>query len=231
MSQNDSFIDEVSEEVRRDRLYRALSRWGWLIAALIVLAVGGAAGWEWYKSKARGNAEQHGDALRAIALETDPGQRATAYAALAASAPSVAPVARLNQAGAEIAAGKPDAAAATLAALADDPATPELYRGLAALQRVMLLGPAMDPTERRATLETLAGEDAPFRPLALEQRALLSLETGDKTAAIADLSEILALPNAPEQLAGRARQLIVAAGGTLPGAPSSAAPATAASGG
>ncbi|MFO1106979.1 MAG: hypothetical protein U1E34_12840 [Amaricoccus sp.] len=231
MHQSDSFIDEVSEEVRRDSLYRLLRRYGWLLAALVVIAVGTAAGLEWRKASARGDAEQHGDALRRIAEEADPARRAEDYAALAASAAVVAPVARLNQAAAEIQAGKPDAAAATLAALADDPAAPELYRDLAALQRVMLLGSTMDAGERRATIEALAGLDAPFRPLALEQRALMSLETGDKAAAIADLSVILSLPTTPEQLATRARQLIVAAGGTLPGAGPAPAPAAPASGG
>ena len=37
MSETDSFIDEVNEEVRRDRLYGALRRYGW-IAILAVLA-------------------------------------------------------------------------------------------------------------------------------------------------------------------------------------------------
>jgi len=30
MSQSDSFIDEVTEELRRDQLFRALKRWGWI---------------------------------------------------------------------------------------------------------------------------------------------------------------------------------------------------------
>ena len=33
MHDSDSFISEVSEEVRRDRLYAALRRYGWLIGA------------------------------------------------------------------------------------------------------------------------------------------------------------------------------------------------------
>ena len=51
----------------------------------------------------------------------------------------------------------------------------------------MLLGPAMDASERQATLELLVNPGAPFRPLALEQRALMHLDAGDKAAAIADL--------------------------------------------
>ena len=31
MANNDGFINEVSEEVRRDRLYAFFRKWGWLI--------------------------------------------------------------------------------------------------------------------------------------------------------------------------------------------------------
>lgn len=234
LGQNDSFIDEVSEEVRRDRFFRFLSRYGWLVGLILILVVGGAAALEWRKASGRASAEAAGDALRAAYLETDPAKRAAAFEAVAASAPEAAVLASLAEAGALAEAGKKDEAAALLARLADDPATPALYRALAALQRVILLGAAMDPTERRATIESLAAENAPFRPLALEQRALLMLETGDKAAALADLESILALPGAPEQLVSRTRQLIVAAGGALPGAalvPGSGAGATSISGG
>ena len=36
MSDTDSFIDEVTEEVRKDRLYGYLRRYGW-IAVLVIL--------------------------------------------------------------------------------------------------------------------------------------------------------------------------------------------------
>ena len=41
-NQNDSFIDEVTEDLRRDRLFAAMSRYGWLlIAAILLLVYGG----------------------------------------------------------------------------------------------------------------------------------------------------------------------------------------------
>ena len=221
MSESDSFIHEVSEAVRRDRLYGFLKRWGWLIGAAILAVVLAAAANEWRKARAEAAAEAAGDALRAAFLTEDPAARAEALAAIGATESGAAPLARLGQAGALAAAGDNDGAAAVLATLADDAAAPELYRALAALQRVMLLGPAMEASERRATLETLAAPGAPFRPLALEQRALMHLEAGDREAALADLEAALAEPAAPEALVARARELIVAAGGALPvgGAP------------
>ena len=42
-NQNDSFIDEVTEDLRRDRLFGVFRRYGWIAIALIVLVVAGAA--------------------------------------------------------------------------------------------------------------------------------------------------------------------------------------------
>ena len=44
MSDSDSFIDEVTEEVRRDRLFGYFRRYGWIAAVVIVVVVGGAGG-------------------------------------------------------------------------------------------------------------------------------------------------------------------------------------------
>ena len=40
MSTPDSFIDEVTEEVRRDRLYALLRKYGWVGIAVVVAIVG-----------------------------------------------------------------------------------------------------------------------------------------------------------------------------------------------
>jgi hypothetical protein len=214
--ESDSFISEVSEAVRRDRLFATLSRYGWLIAALVVLLVGGAAFNEWFKLHSASRAAAAGDAMQAALAGDDAGARAAALGDFAAATPRAAVAARLAQAGSLQAAGDADGAAAVLAEVAGDGTVPQLYRSLAALERVMLLGKAMNVSERQATIEMLATPGAPFRPLALEQRALMHLEAGDKPAAIADLEAVLAEPGATQALQGRARQLIIAAGGTLP---------------
>ena len=152
----------------------------------------------------------------AALAEADAATRAGALGAFADATPAAAVAARLAEAGSLERSGDPEGAAAVLAEVADDGSVPELYRSLAALERVMVLGKAMDASERRATLELLAADGAPFRPLALEQRALMHLEAGDDAAAIADLQAVLAEPGATAAMQARARQLIVAAGGELP---------------
>jgi hypothetical protein len=214
--QSDSFIEEVSEAVRRDRLAHALRRYAWAIAAAVILIVGGAAWHEWQKVRTAQRAAAAGDALRAAYAEADAAERAAKLEAFAAAHPDAAVPARLAEAGSRAEAGDRAAAAELLAGIADDGGVGELYRALASLERVMLLGPEMDPGERQATLDLLAADGAPFRPLALEQRALMHLEKGDDKAAIADLEAVLSEPGATEALRARARQLIIAAGGELP---------------
>jgi hypothetical protein len=43
LTQNDSFIHEVTEEVRREKLYRFFRRYGWVIVAAIVIIIAAAA--------------------------------------------------------------------------------------------------------------------------------------------------------------------------------------------
>jgi hypothetical protein len=216
--ESDSFISEVSEEVRRDRFYAALRRYRWLIGAAVLLIVGGAAVNEWWKAHRQAQAEAVGDALQAAYAEPDPATRAGMLADFAGTAPRAAVVARLAEAGSLADAGETDQAAVLLEAVAGDGSVSELYRSLASLQRVMLLGSDMAPSERQATLKLLAAPDAPFRPLALEQRALMHLDAGDTEMAIDDLEAVLAEPGVTEALRGRAQQLLIAAGGALPAA-------------
>jgi hypothetical protein len=225
--ESDSFISEVSEEVRRDRLYRFLRRWGWLIAGVILAIIVAAAAIEWRKARATAAAAAAGDALRAAYLEPDPGERAGLLAELAAATPSLAPLARLAEAGSLYEAGDTTAAAAVLGALAEDTHAPQLYRDLAALQRVMMLGSGMPPSERLAALEGLTAPGAPFRPLALEQRALAHIDAGDPARAQADLLAVLTDPASPEAQQSRVQQLLIAAGGGLdvPVEPDASAPA------
>lgn len=216
MHDSDSFIHEVSEAVRRDRLTATLRRYGWLIGSAVVLIVGGTAGHAWWKAHSEAAAEAEGDRLRAALAETDAATRDGMLGDIAASGAPAGVLAQLAEAGSKAQAGDSAGAAALLEAVAGDGAVGEIYRQLAALQRLMLLGSAMDVSERTATLAALTVEGAPFRPLALEQRALMHLDAGDKPAAVTDLQALLLEPAASEALKGRARQLIVAAGGSLP---------------
>ena len=108
MSDTDSFIEEVTEEVRRDRLFVMLKRYGWIGGLAVVLIVGGAAFSEYNKAKDLAAAQTLGDEMIA-ALSSDEGQpRAEALNEISAKTPGGAAVLAMLQAGALADAGQPE---------------------------------------------------------------------------------------------------------------------------
>ena len=212
MSSQDSFISEVTEEVRRDKLFRLMRRYGWIAVAFVVLVVGGAAAFEWQKARARAEAEAAGDALLNAQSEDAPAARAEILAALDSGSAGRNAIVRLFQAAAEVEAGEEGRALATLEAISDDTEVPPVYRDLAILKSVMISDAA--PEERMARLEPLTKPGNLFRLLAVEQRALAEIELGRTETAIETLNGILADAEMTESLRRRASWLIVALGGT-----------------
>ena len=85
VSNNDSFIDEVTEEVRRDRLFAAFRKYGWIGLVLVLGVVGGAAWTEWQKAQSASRAQAFGDAMLDAMDLGAPEDRAAAMAAIPAS--------------------------------------------------------------------------------------------------------------------------------------------------
>ncbi len=216
MSNNDSFIEEVSEEVRRDRLFRLFRKYGWIAGVVIVALVGGASYNEWAKATQRAEAEARGDAmLEALRIEDDT-ERAAAFEKLMVSDAKASVLLSFQTAAALVLAGDKEAAAVTLQKVSDDSAADPIYRDLAALKIIMLRGQDMARADRLATLDRLATAGQPFRLLALEQRAIVRLESGDTEQALADLKSILEDPQTTRELRQRAAQLTLALGGEIP---------------
>ena len=212
MSQSDSFIDEVTEEVRRERLFGYFRRWAWLAILLVVVVVGLASWNEWRKSREVQQARALGDAVVAALDGADAAARAAALARIDAEGSRSALVNMLAAAeglGAE--AGDPDAAA--LFAAAGDAAAQARWDDLARLKSVLLEADSLPPQERIERLDPLTAAGAPYRLLALEATALARVELGERDVALAIFRDILADGEVTEGLRGRASQMIVALGG------------------
>ncbi|PSK83524.1 hypothetical protein CLV79_110105 [Limimaricola soesokkakensis] len=210
MSNSDSFIGEVSEEVRRDRLFHLLRRYGWIGLAIVVLIVGGAAVYEWRQSQIAAEAQARGDALLAALAEPEAAARAEALAPIAAQSED-AVVLQLALAAEQQAAGDAEAAVATLDALAGNGEVAEIYRDLAALKSV-LIDAGRSPEDKLLALEALSAPGAPFRMLALEQIALIRLAQGEQDAAVDQLRAIMEDAETTPDLRDRAASLMVALG-------------------
>lgn len=217
MSETDSFIEEVSEEVRRDRLFQLFRRYGWIAVAVVVIIVGGASWNEWQKAKARSTAEATGNAMLAALAVDDPNERNALLTelteALDGGVESTLPVLFLR-AQALMDAGDPIGASAVLDSIVANEDFSPIYRDIAMFKRLLLDGVEDSPEERRADFETLAVPGNPLRLLAEEQLALIDVEQDDSQGAILRLQAILSDQEATTGLRNRAAQLIVALGGS-----------------
>ena len=214
MSDSDSFINEVSEELRRDRLYAAMRKYGWIAVLAVVLLVGGAAWTEYTRARDRAAAEATGDALLAALASDDPAARAAALTGVAAEG-EAASVSALITAAAQEEAGDLAGAAASLDALAGNAAVPLIYRDVVAFKSAML-DSGTDAAARRQKLEALANPGAPFALLAQEQLALADLADGERDSAVARLKGIIEDAAVSRGLRDRAQTLMVALGAPLP---------------
>ena len=212
MSDSDSFINEVSEEVRRDALFGYVKKYGWIAVSLVLLLVGGAAYNEYNKAQTQNAAQSVGDAMIAAMAEDDAEARAAALAAVEAEGSAVAVTALLTAA-TQQEAGQITEATATLNALAINADVPDIYRDLAAFKAAML--PNEDAAARKTALETLSQPGSPFALLASEQLGLMQVEAGDVDGAIATMTAISEDAGATRGLRERAQTLIVALGGTI----------------
>ncbi|MEM8804275.1 MAG: hypothetical protein AAGF55_17250 [Pseudomonadota bacterium] len=215
MSNEDSFISEVTEEVRRDRLFALMRRYGWIGVLAIVVIVGGAGVFEWRKATAQAEAEAAGDALLAALQQDDATARANALSELdIAEDPGQRAVLALLQSAASLEINENAAASAALDGVVADSEVPQLYRDLALLKRV-LAATDLAAEERISLLQPLMQAGNPFRLLAVEQRAFAEIELGETDTAIQTLQDLLADAEASEDLRRRAGRLIVSLGGSL----------------
>ncbi len=213
MSNNESFIDEVTEEVRRDKLFAMFRKYGWIGVVIVVGIVGGTAFTQWQRTQAENRAQAFGDAV------TDALDLGATEERMAALKDVPATEEQAGLLGLMLSTDPESDKAGTLAALDAVAANADLsplYRDLAVLRRVIVAGADMPLAERRSALDGIAVAGRPYRALAAEQLAILLIEEGKPDDAIAALTALLQDQDASAGLRRRAEQMIVALGGTLP---------------
>lgn len=213
MSNSESFIEEVTEEVRRDRLFATFRKYGWIAILLVAGIVGGAAYTEWQKATHEAQAKAFGDSVLDALDQDDIEVRRAGLANVAAADGNPDRLAIQRLLLASDPAGDKAGTLAALDAVANDAAVPQVYRDLAILRRVIVAGSDMEIAARRAALDPLAIPGRPFRALALEQMAYLSVEAGEIEAAITQLRALSTDQESPTGLRQRAGQMIQALGG------------------
>jgi len=213
MSDTDSFIDEVTDEVRRDHLFGLFKRYGWIAALVVIVIVGGASYNEYRKASERSAAESLGDDIIAALGQNDADGRATALAQVEATSPGGAAVLQFMVSAAQSNSEQVEAAVTGLNEVARNGELPEIYRQIAAFKALTLQAETLPAADRRLQFEALATPGAPLRLLAEEQLALIDISEGKTGPAIERLQAILQDAEASSDLQQRAAQVIVALGG------------------
>ena len=208
MSETDSFIQEVTEEVRQDQMLRYWKKYGPFVIGGVVLIIVAAAGWNWMMAQEQAAAEARGAAF----LSADPGDPAQMETLVSEIEGPGNLIAELSAAAALASDGKTEDAVARYAAIAGREGIDPVYRDLAILQQVRIAASA-DPSASAAPLDALIEQDGPYRLLALELRGALRIASGDMAAGHADLNAVIRDPEATGNLRQRAGALLTSTGG------------------
>ncbi|MET4258783.1 hypothetical protein ABIC09_003733 [Bradyrhizobium sp. S3.12.5] len=203
-------FDEVDEEVRREQLKRLWDKYSLYFIALMVLVVAAVGGWRGYQYLEAKKAAEAGAIFEKAVELSEQGKHAeaeTAFADLAAKAPSgYRTLARLRAA-AEASARDPKAAAKMYDDIAADSGVGSEWRDLAKVRAAGLLVDSASYADIQQRLETSAEPKSTFRHSAREMLALSAWRNNDMTAARKWLDAIAEDGETPPGLRSRAEAL------------------------
>ena len=210
MSNNESFMQEVSEEVRKDRFYRILKKWGWVGIALIVALVGGASFNEWNKESKINSARNLGDRVLAAIASKD----VIDLKEIEIKNVSQDIFIKNLMSAILFSDDKLDASKKALEEIGGIPGITKTYKDLNAFKLGLLLLKSGNLTdeERFGVFEALVEPGSPFRSLAKEQQALILIEQGKIELAIKTLVEIMDDSETTDTLRRRVTQLRISLG-------------------
>jgi len=231
--QDDGFLREVEEEIRRERLEKIWQQYGTYIlvaAALIVFGVLGYKYWENSRITAFQKTGQRYEDAMALASEGKEGSAAAEFKTLAKEGRGGYPaLAQLQLSGALLKEGKKSEALAAYETLANDDKADEFLRSFAALQAAGLRLGEADFTEMQNRLNPLIGDESPWRYSAREMMGLAAFKAGKTNEARMLLTPLLVDQKTPKSINDRA-QIVLAeiAAAEIAKKADSAAPAPAA---
>lgn len=221
MSNSDGFIDEVTEELRREQMLAKLKRYGWIGVLAVLLIVGGAAFREYRAAQERAQAESLGDAMLAALESDEAAARVAGLEQIEAPGAQAQAVLALLTASEQVAAGDSAGAVSNLEAVALNTEVPQVYRQIAQFKALTLQADTLDAATRRQGFEALGAAGGTLGLLAQEQLALIAIQQGETATAIETYQAVLSDAGVTPDLQQRALQVIVALGGEpdLTGAP------------
>ena len=203
-------FDEVDEEVRREQLKKLWDKYSLYFIALMVLIVAAVGGWRGYQYLEAKKAAEAGAVFEKAVELSEQGKHAeaeTAFADLAAKAPSGYRTLSRLRAAAEASARDPKAAAKMYDDIATDRSIGSEWQDLAKIRAASLLVDSASYADIQQRLESSAEPKATFRHSARELLALSAWRNNDMTAARKWLDAIAEDGETPPGLRSRAEAL------------------------
>ncbi|HEX6660410.1 MAG TPA: tetratricopeptide repeat protein [Sphingomicrobium sp.] len=208
---SDTFVREVDENLRRDRLRDIAKNYsGWIIAA-VVLFLGASGGYIYWQDYQRKQNEKAVEQLAQVFTDVSKGQLQTAPARLDTlskdHSKGVRASAGFGRAALAIEQNDPKLAITKFRAMAEDKSLPKPFRDLALIRQTALEFDRLKPDEIIARMQPLTKPGAPWFGSAGELTAMALIKQG-KTAEAGRLFAAIARDEqAPEPLRGRAVQM------------------------
>lgn len=211
-SNPDTFMQEVDDAVRADRLQSFVSRYGRALIALAVVAFIAFAGWLWWQNDQAAKAGINGRHF-SMALDTlgqgRPKAAAEQFQPIVQDGPATyRALALMAQANAALAQDDARGAAAKFGLVANDSAVDQPIRDAALLRQTLVEFDLLEPAAVIARLRNLVARPGPSFANAAELTALAELKRGNDQAAGQLYKRITDAPDVPESLKSRALQMV-----------------------
>lgn len=223
----DNFIQEIEEDIRRDRqmaLWQKYGRFAVAAALVTIIAVAGVLFWRQYTAR-----ERLQDGLNYMAAMDLAGPRlengtpapgAPPEAAIAAlrdlsakGSSGYAALSRLQEAALLAKSGKAAEAAAIYQDLANDGRADKAFRDLALILLALQQIDTAQPADLSARLAPLTAPGNPWRYSALEMTGLLAMRAGDAAKAKDAYAALSDDPGTPREMRARAAEMLAVFGG------------------
>jgi hypothetical protein len=208
---NDAFMREVNEEVRRDQLIGFWTRWGRWLVVLIVVGLIALGGWMYWQHRQTVKAGEQGVAYSQALDALAAGRTAEAKAPLAELAKSdvqgYRAMSRFLEGDMLLQANNLKGAAAKFGEIAADTSLAQPYRDLALIRQTSAEYDSLKPEQVIERLRGLATKESPWFGSAGEMVGVAYIRQNKRAEAGKLFGEIAGTESVPETIRQRAVQL------------------------